>query len=205
MSLADASELMGVSVERVRQLVVAGDLPGVRFGNAWAVPRGSVMARRQWSRRRGRPLGCVGAWRAIVGGGVDLGDVGRYRNRGSVRRLAMSHGDSEFLASQDAVVVSGVRAAIEHGELLQPVDAVDLYVRAGDQDELFARVAAVDDELGDNVIRVVANDAWPILDSATVSRGKIRVAPPGAVGLDLAVSGDPRHWVAAESLVGRRD
>ena len=37
-SLADASQLLGVSSERVRQLVVAGDLPGVRFGNAWAVP-----------------------------------------------------------------------------------------------------------------------------------------------------------------------
>ncbi len=33
-SLNDAAQVLGVSAERVRQLVVAGDLPGVRFGNA---------------------------------------------------------------------------------------------------------------------------------------------------------------------------
>jgi hypothetical protein len=34
LALSDASALLGVSSERVRQLIVAGDLPGVRFGNA---------------------------------------------------------------------------------------------------------------------------------------------------------------------------
>jgi hypothetical protein len=36
--LADAADLLGVSVERVRQLVVGGQLPGQRFGNVWVVP-----------------------------------------------------------------------------------------------------------------------------------------------------------------------
>ena len=89
-SLADASQLLGVSSERVRQLVVAGDLPGVRFGNAWAVPRGAVAARRQVSNRRGRPLGERRAWEAIASGGVDLSNVSRYRNRGVVERYSMS-------------------------------------------------------------------------------------------------------------------
>jgi len=79
-SLADASQLLGVSSERVRQLVVAGDLPGVRFGNAWAVPRDAVAARRQASNRRGRPLGEKRVWQAIVSGDVDLSNVSRYRN-----------------------------------------------------------------------------------------------------------------------------
>ena len=64
-SLAAASQLLGVSPERVRQLVVAGDVPGVRFGNAWAVPRDAIAARRQVSNRRGRPLGERRAWQAI--------------------------------------------------------------------------------------------------------------------------------------------
>jgi len=55
-SLVDASAMLGVSPERVRQLVVAGDLPGVRFGTAWAVPKDAVVARRHQANRRGRPL-----------------------------------------------------------------------------------------------------------------------------------------------------
>ena len=80
-SLNDAAQVLGVSAERVRQLVVAGDLPGVRFGNAWAVPRSALVARQGQEPRRGRPLGVRRAWEAIAAGDVDLDEVGKYRNR----------------------------------------------------------------------------------------------------------------------------
>ena len=206
-SLADASQLLGVSSERVRQLVVAGDLPGVRFGNAWAVPRDAVAARRQVSNRRGRPLGERRAWRAIGSGDVDLSNVSRYRNRGVVERYSMSAADAAFLVSDLGVVESGVAAAVFHGELLQAEGAEqDLYVSHRMHEGLASVVAAVEDPLGSVVLRVVSDEAWPEVEAlASNLDGARLVAPAAAVALDLMDSGDARHWVAAENLVQAND
>lgn len=107
-SLAAASALLGVSSERVRQLVVAGDIPGLRFGNAWAVPREAILAREHGSSRRGRPLSARSSWGMIVAGQVDLSNISRFRNRGELHRLEMSHTDLPSLSKHDNVIVSGV-------------------------------------------------------------------------------------------------
>ena len=202
-SLADASQLLGVSSERVRQLVVAGDLPGVRFGNAWAVPRDAVAARRQVSNRRGRPLGERRAWQAIGSGSVDLSNVSRYRNRGVVERYSMSAADAAYLVSDLGAVESGVAGAVFHGELLQAEGAeLDLYVSQRVHELLASVVAAVADPLGSFVLRVVSDEAWPEVEVlASKPDGGRLVAPAAAVALDLMDSGDARHWVAAENLV----
>ncbi|MGH1506230.1 MAG: helix-turn-helix domain-containing protein [Acidimicrobiales bacterium] len=202
-SLADASQLLGVSPERVRQLVVAGDLPGVRFGNAWAVPRDAVAARRQVSNRRGRPLGERRAWQAIGSGDVDLSNVSRYRNRGLVERYSMSPADAAYLVSDLGAVESGVAGAVFHGELLQAEGAeLDLYVSQRVHERLASVVAAVADPLGSVVLRVVSDESWPDAEAlaARSDEGRL-VAPAAAVALDLMDSGDARHWVAAENLV----
>ncbi len=207
LSLADASALLGVSSERVRQLVVAGDLPGVRFGNAWAVSRESIDARRQVSNRRGRPLSAQRAWEAIAAGDVDLSNVSRYRNRGAVHRYEISAADLEFVFGQVQAMVSGVVAAQSLGELLQAEGAeADLYVSASLHDELGSLVAAVPDQLGGVVLRVVPDDVWSFVESVAVNEGPAgeRLVPRAAVALDLMDSGDPRHWVAAENLIDRR-
>ena len=207
LSLADASALLGVSSERVRQLVVAGDLPGVRFGNAWTVPRESIDARRQVSNRRGRPLSAQRAWEAIAAGDVDLSNVSRYRNKGEVHRYEMNAADLEFVSRQDRAMVSGAVAANGFGEMLQADGAeADLYVSASLHDELGSLVAAVPDQLGGAILRVVPNDMWPFVESVAVDEGPAgeRLAPRAAVALDLMDSGDPRHWVAAENLIDRR-
>ncbi len=202
-SLADASQLLGVSSERVRQLVVAGDLPGVRFGNAWAVPRDAVAARRQVSNRRGRPLGERRAWQAIGSGDVDLSNVSRYRNRGVVERYSMSAADAAYLVSDLGAVESGIAGAVFHGELLQAEGAeIDLYVSRQVHVRLRSVVAAVADPLGSVVLRVVSDHGWPDVEAlaARSDDGRL-VAAAAAVALDLMDSGDARHWVAAESLV----
>lgn len=203
MSLADASVVLGVSPERVRQLVIAGDLPGVRFANAWAVPRDAVLARRQVSSRRGRPLGPRRVWEIIARGEVDLDDVGRFRNRGKVYRYSMTAGDIEHLRHRRDVVVSGVDGAVVHGELLSSQDAsIDLYLARSAHESLGSDVAAVVDPLGSVVVRVVADELWPLVEAISADGDEgFRVAPRGAVALDLMESGDPRHWVAAENLV----
>jgi excisionase family DNA binding protein len=204
LSLADASALLGVSPERVRQLVVAGDLPGVRFGNAWAVPRESIDARRNASNRRGRPLSERRAWQSIAAGDVDLSNVSRYRNRGEVHRYEMSDADREFVHGQERAMVSGAVAANGFGELLQADGAeADLYVSASLHRELGVIVAAVPDQLGGVTLRVVSDELWPHVEHLDAKRDRKgrHLAPRAAVALDLMESGNPRHWVAAERLV----
>ena len=208
LSLADASALLGVSAERVRQLVVAGVLPAVRFGNAWAVPRESVVARQQASNRKGRPLSARRAWESILVGEVDLLNVSRYRNRGELHRYEMSVADVEFLSGHEAVVVSGVAGAVELGELLQPeAGDADLYVRISVWNQLLAEAAAVLEPLGRVVVRVVPDEVWHSVEESSRWAGDEgrRVAPRAAVALDLIESGDPRHWVAAEHLMESDD
>lgn len=204
-SLNDAAQVLGVSAERVRQLVVAGDLPGVRFGNAWAVPRVALVARGSHQPRRGRPLSVRRAWQRIVAGEVDLDDVGRFRNRAVIHRYEMSRSDAEFLASHDAVAVSGVAAAIEMGEPLA-VDArgSEVYVAASFHDHLGSLVALVADPLGNVMVRVVQDDAWDLaVGASNIDDGGVRLAPRAAVALDLMASADSRHWIDARHLLER--
>lgn len=198
---------LGVSVERVRQLVVAGDLPGVRFGNAWAVPRQAVDARRQVSNRKGRPLSPGRVWESISAGRVDLSNVSRYRNRGEAHRYEVGAVDIAFLVGSEQVLVSGPAAADAYGELVQ-ADGNDvyLYVSASVIADLLAVVAAVPDQLGNVIIRVVSDEVWPRVESIeSGDRAAVEgLAPRAAVALDLMESGDPRHWIAAEHLIEAR-
>lgn len=194
-SLADASRILGVSVERVRQLVVAGELPGARFGNAWAVPRDALVARRHSSSAGGRPLGPLRAWREIVAGAVELGRPGRYQRRARVVRCAMSTADVESLPHNSDGLIGGVQGAIEYGSSLSAAEGGDVYVSRRAFDRLPSLVAYVADPLGSVRLRVVDDEAWDVIPSG-------QVAPRGAVALDLLESADPRHWIAAEQLIG---
>lgn len=207
LSLADASALLGVSPERVRQLVIAGDLPGVRFGNAWAVRRDSVDARRHASNRRGRPLSARRVWESIGSNDVDLSNVSRYRNRGEIHRYEMSAADRTFVSGHDRALVSGAVAAAGYGHLVQPDSGeADLYLAASRHEELASLVAAVPDQLGNVIVRVVPDELWSYVETIGSGQNEAgqRLAPRAAVALDLTESGDPRHWVTAEHLVNAR-
>lgn len=201
-SLRDAADVLHVSAERVRQLVVAGDLPGVRFGNAWAVPRSALVARQGQEPRRGRPLGVRRAWEAIAAGDVDLDEVGKYRNRAVVHRYDASRADVEYLSSLEAVALSGVAAAIEMEEpLAAEPERAELYMAESLHDRLSSVVAVVADPLGNLMVRAVPDDAWGlVLDASLPASDGGRLAPRAAVALDLMASADPRHWIAAQHL-----
>ena len=191
--LADAADILGVSVERVRQLVVGGQLPGKRFGNVWAVPRGAVAARRHSPGVRGRPLGPVGAWQEILDGSIDLSRPGRYRQRATVVRCEMSQADLAALPEMVGAKLGGVRAAIDLGEQLAPDDTINIYLSARSFADLDTRVAYVLDATGHVLLRVVDDRAWGLLPAGDL-------APRAAVALDLLESDDPRHWISAEHL-----
>jgi hypothetical protein len=192
--LAAAADLLGVSVERVRQLVVGGQLPGQRFANVWVVPKDAIAARRHSPGVRGRPLGPRRAWQELVAGPIDLQRPGKYQRRANVVRCQMSRADSDSLPEMVGALRSGVRAAIDLGAELAQDDGVDLYLSAKSFHGLEARIAFVPDAAGRVVLRVVDDDAWNLIPDGAV-------APRNAVALDLLESGDPRHWIAGEHLV----
>ena len=192
--LAAAADLLGVSVERVRQLVVGGQLPGQRFANVWVVPKDAIAARRHSPGVRGRPLGPRRAWQELVAGPIDLQRPGKYQRRANVVRCQMSRADSDSLPEMVGALRSGVRAAIDLGAELAQDDGVDLYLSAKSFHGLEARIAFVPDAAGRVVLRVVDDDAWNLIPDGAV-------APRNAVALDLLESGDPRHWIAGKHLV----
>jgi hypothetical protein len=192
--LAAAADLLGVSVERVRQLVVGGQLPGQRFASVWVVPKDAIAARRHSPGVRGRPLGPRRAWQEILAGPIDLQRPGKYQRRANVVRCQMSRADSGALPEMVGALRSGVRAAIDLGAELAQDDGVDLYLSAKSFHGLEARIAFVPDAAGRVVLRVVDDDAWNLIPDGAV-------APRNAVALDLLESGDPRHWIAGEHLV----
>jgi hypothetical protein len=194
LSLADASGLLGLSVERVRQLVVAGDLPGTRFGNAWAVPRDALVARRHSPGSGGRPLNAARAWREILAGSVDLGRSGRYQRRARLVRGEMGTANVASLPRLFGALTGGVRAAVKLGSSLVVDGGSDLYLSKTAFDGLASRVAFVADPLGPVRLRVVPDDAWALIPAG-------ELAPRSAVALDLLDSADPRHWIAAEQLL----
>ena len=196
--LADAADLLGVSVERVRQLVVSGQLPGQRFANVWVVPKDAIAARRHSPGVRGRPLGPQRAWQEILAGPIDLQSPGRYQRRANVIRCDMSRADVGALPEMVGALIGGVRAAIDLGEQLALDDSVDLYLPVKSFRGLDARVAFVPDAAGRVALRAVDDDAWQLIPKGAV-------APRNAVALDLLESGDPRHWIAGEDLANSND
>ncbi len=202
-SLDQAADLLSVSSERVRQLVNAGILPGVKFGNAWAVPRAAALARRRQQGRKGRPLGALRAWQEICSGRVDLGNLSRYVNRASLLRVQMSRADLEYLSGLPEVMVGGVSGAIALGApLVDDPERAWLYLEPALFDRLGSLVVHVPDPLGSVNLRVLPAE-HPDLRPQRPRGGPPNPAPPGAVALDLMESPDPRHWLAAEQLVGR--
>ena len=193
--LADAADLLGVSVERVRQLVVGGQLPGQRFANVWTVPKDAIAARRHSPGVRGRPLGPIRGWQEILAGSIDLRRPGRYQRRANVLRCEMSRSDADALPEMVGALIGGVRAAIEYGEQLALDESVDVYLPAESFRGLDDRVAFVLSPAGRVALRVVDDEAWHLIPNGAL-------APRGAVALDLLESGDPRHWTAGEHLVG---
>ena len=182
-----------LSVERVRQLVVAGQLPGQRVAKVWVVPRQAVVARRHSPGASGRPLGPLHAWQELLRGDLDLQRPGRYQRRASLVRCDMSRADSDALPKLGGAMVGGVQAAIQLGEQLAPDDSLDLYLSAASFRDLDAQVAFVPNANGRVALRVVDDAAWNLLPERAV-------APKAAVALDLLESGDPRHWIAGEHL-----
>ena len=124
-----------------------------------------------------------------------------------MHRYSMSSADHDYLASDRRAMVGGAAAAAEYGHGGQAVPGeAHLYMASELHRSFDGLVAALPDPLGSVVVRVVPDDMWESVYSLGESEldGRRKLAPPAAVALDLMESGDPRHWVAAEELIGVR-
>ncbi len=203
--LRAAADMLGISPERVRQLVVDGRLPGLRFGNSWAVPRSEVLARRNRGVWGGRPLGPLEAWRQLLAAQVNLEEPGRYGSRSRIERCQVSAADLDYLLHSHPVMEGGVPAAIDYGALLFDADSRDIYLSESLRQQIDSEMAIVMDPLGPVRLHIVNDDAWALLSNAQAAlrQGRSCIAPKSAVALDLVESPEARIREAAEKLMQR--
>lgn len=207
-----ASEL-GVSSERVRQLIATGALPAVRVGDRWVVEDGVPVRRRE-----GRPWSEAASWGLLwmvsrrPAPWLTVKQHQRVRTRmvdgvpAHVERLSARAKSLRFrghpsalprLFSDARLVHSGLSAAGVAGADLVVADRVEGYVRASDLIALVAEygLEPVASGQGNLVLRSVS-DVWPFVDGE-------RVAPDLVVALDLMESADARTSRAGRGLLRR--
>jgi excisionase family DNA binding protein len=182
-SLRDAADMLGVSRQKVQQLIAEHRLPAVRIGGHWQLSVVDVERCGQSPRRSGRPLDPSRAWQVLR----DAEAAGRVhmprskakrdafwlanlvRRRASVRLL---HGLDSLLADiQDELVGGGETAARFHRFApLSSAKLADGYATDNKAHALVRRFGLVDGH-GNEVnvrLRVVADEVWPFASGEVV-------------------------------------
>ena len=218
MSTADAADALGLTADRVRQLIASGALDARRVGGRYLVRRDDVDTRIGDGAPPGRLYTPRRAWSLILLAGGDtppgldpvtlskLRAVLRDRDLWSLRsrlgdraeRLDLRAHSSDLarLESEDGVVLTGARHAREAGlGLVAPDAPVELYLDRPTADRLAARYALRPSERPNVRLRVLPPGVIGWLDG--------RIAPRLAVALDLAEERDPRARAAAREALER--
>jgi hypothetical protein len=209
----EAAALLGVSVRRVEQLAVSGDLTRAAQGlvdlasvHHHLAARTGTTGRRTWSEETawaavallcGIDVNWLGvAQRSRLRGilrQVDSADLAR-RTRNRARILRCSGHVSAAARLRDELVVTdhALLGLVNVGEEA----AVDGYVRAHDVDALVARYALRTDAAGAYVLRATGFD----LDTVAA----IAAADATLVALDAATSLDPRERSQGQQILTER-
>jgi excisionase family DNA binding protein len=219
MSTREAAAALGLTADRVRQLVASGALGSRRVGGRYLVRRDDVEARRDDGAPAGRPYAPRRAWALIflAGGdtppGVDAVTLSKLRAvlrgrdlwsmrmrlgaRAERRDLRAHSSDLARIEAEDGVVLTGARHAREAGlGLVAPDAPVEAYVDEATADHLAARYAFRPSERPNVRLRVLPKSVAGWLHG--------RIAPRLAVALDLAEDRDPRARAAAQEALERR-
>ncbi len=215
MSVAEAAAALGLTRQRVAQLVGEGALRSRRIGSQTLVRRDDVEARIDLHPAGGRRFSPRRAWALIlladgvVPPGLDaptrsrlrsvagrgLWDVrARLGSRAERRGLRAHSSDLARLAAADGAVRTGPRFASEAGlGLVAPDAAVELYVDAATARRLERQYSLRPSDDPNVLLRVVPDEVRAWLTGP--------LAPRSAVALDLAEDRDPRSQaVAREAL-----
>lgn len=221
----EASRRLGVSAQRLRQLITSGDIHAERHGHVWAVDPRSV---NDYDRRRrptaGRSLSPTMAWAAMLSNfgttiedelaiafdlhGTECSRLAKLRERqpGDWRWLAHRRATTERFNTFDAfldriellddVVRTGVSALSDYNvDLIAHERHLDVYVPAAVANELTKTMRLEPRSTGNLTLRSI-----PDLDEAGFIIGR-DVMPRSVVAVDLLDDADERTARAGADLI----
>lgn len=217
-SVSEAASELGVSRQRIRDLVLSGELPSRRVGaKAILIDRDSVERRKAHVARPGRRLSERSCWavlRSLAGDSMpDLSRAERARAASRAHHLSeyepgqMRHRASEIfmrchpgaldrLRADPRLSLSGRDAAVVHHADIVLGDNVDAYVHA-------AIVGDVYEDFG--LISARRQDANVVLRAITYEPAQQLVSEPIVpallLALDLIDAGDERSVRAGRALI----
>lgn len=209
-SVREAADALGVSPQRVRELLAAGRLAGHKVGGRWLVepqtqPRHPL---------RGRPLSAQVAWAALamlaghepswiaaeqrsrlrrqrrLGGLVE--QVSSASPRATIHRLRVLPRDRDALATRGDLSVTGRSAGLATIDLPASATVLDAYASSETLDEVRGKLHAIELPTTPNLILRVPSHPW-ILTFST--------APVSVVAADLLDDEDPRVARAARAIL----
>jgi excisionase family DNA binding protein len=220
LSIPEAAEELSLHPSRVRALVAAGALPGIKIGNRWAVDRVAVARRLQGDHGAGRPFEPRNAWAVLFLASGDqpdwLGSKELWRLRRALRLEGLNAliprlerrakrsafrahpGELSHLLGDPALARSGISAAGSYALDLVSGAEADGYIRESRLSK-FRRAHALEPAgigVGNVLLRVVPDSAWH-LDPHEGA------APPAAVAVDLLGAADARSQRAGRQLLKR--
>jgi hypothetical protein len=212
MAVADVAGELGLSSQRVRQLIDRGVLEAVKLSGRWLIRDESVERLAGRPRRAGRPWAAPRAWALLalacdreptwlpeaewdrlrdVLAASDIEDlVAQLHARAERRDWYVHPGLLAELRRHDGVVVGGGLASGR----LRDSGSVDLYIHPDVLRDLVASYAPDEDPDEPNVVIHVVQGPWPFVPGE-------REAWPAVAAADLLDRGDSRsRQVAAELL-----
>lgn len=209
---ADAARSLGLSLQRVRALVAADELPGQKVAGRWFVDRSAVERRIRDPKLSGRPHSPAHAWGLIALAEGELPTWLDASNRSRLRRLLREHDLQDILPSlvrrgrrlelrahasdlprleaEPDMVRTGVSAASEHNLEIVAPGVLEAYVPARRLSRLERRYR-LKPSADANVILHVVDGPWPFAPGQ-------RIAPRLAAVLDLLDHDDERSRRAAQ-------
>lgn len=210
--IAEASAQLGISPQRVHQLVQGGLIPARRIGGRWVFDT-EALARRAETRSVGRPFSPRVAWGLIglveSGHAPQLDPAERSRLRARLRRRPELRELAQWCRNRSQVQwLSGHRSAPAHllqigtavptgasapGHDILDLGSVEVYLPERDAKRAIRQLHLhpADPTSANAVIRIPSAPHWPFPDGR---------AGPLAVALDLWDAADPRSQRAARRL-----
>lgn len=216
LSVSDAAADLRVNESRVRAMLQAGRLQGVKLGGRWLVDGRGVERRMRAGASRGRHLRPRNAWglMSLASGEqapwLSAGERYRMRRllddnelpalrsrldeRATAHRFRAHPGVLRRLGAHRRLVLTGASAASARGLELVAGQELDAYVPNAEVDDLVRRFALFpDDEEPNVVLREMPAELWPFEE---------RHAPLAAVAVDLFEYSDARSADIAERALG---
>lgn len=204
--VADAARELGVSQQRVRAMIAAGEMAAEKAAGAWWISPSAVARISRAQRDSGRPLASASAWALLlaasgvpipwasaqqrwrVSSALDEGSLessfGKLRRRAERREFQAHPGELARMRKRRELMLGGVSASGELRLGLRGDEEFEAYVAESDLEAVVRRHGLAGGGEMNVVLRAVPDQLWGSVADV--------VAPLAAVLADLAEHPDPR-------------